>query len=68
MASQKITKSIDQKCPAVDKDVEINYVIVSLPSGPSDIGKKDCSNIAKCLEQFGNLSTEPNCSLHTLTL
>ncbi len=66
MASTKSTNTQRQHCPVVEKEVTLTVEVVSLPNGPSAIGRKNCSNIESCLVKFGNLSTVPQCLLHSL--
>lgn len=68
MTSTKSTKSRQQHCPVVNKDIVLNFEVVSLPNSnaPPAIGLKSCSNIESCLAKFNNLSTVPQCLLHTL--
>lgn len=68
MTSNKSTKSRKQHCPVVNKDIMLTFELVSLPNSnvPPAIGRKNCSNFASCLAKFNNLSTIPQCLLHTL--
>ena len=68
MTSVKNNRSRQQHCPVVNKDVTLTFEVVSLPNSnaPPAIGRKSCSNIESCLAKFNNLSTVPQCLLHTL--
>ena len=68
MSSFKSIKSRQQHCHVVNKDVTLTFEVVSLPNSnaPPATGHKNCSNIASCLAKFNNLSTVPQCLLHTL--
>jgi hypothetical protein len=56
-----------QHCPVVSKTVTLTGVRVSMPSAPTAVAHKSCSNIEVCLRERGPIEQIEGCLLHHLT-
>ena len=66
MASKKEPFTKVAQCPVTSKRVAISGILVSL-GNQSSMTRKNCSEVANCLEKYGSLEREPNCLLHSLS-
>jgi len=53
-------------CPVVGDRVVLRGILVELSGVPSQVARKSCSNIEKCLGSHSNLEHISDCLLHGL--
>ncbi len=58
--------SQQKHCPVVDQTVTLRGVRVTLGGGPTEVAKKDCSELADCIAANGPVDQNARCLLHTL--
>jgi len=67
MGSTKEPIAKQEHCPVIGHLVSISGTRVTLSgAGPSEVARKNCSNIEGCLSKYQNLDRVAGCLLHTL--
>lgn len=67
MGSTKEPISKREHCPVVGYLVSLSGIRVTLPgAGPSEVYRKNCSNIEACLLKYQSIDRIAGCLLHAL--